>query len=60
MSIRLRMQEPVPRIDELATTLFNTGGPRSRTRTERLTATVLGASDGCLRDVDLNWGLPTC
>ena len=54
MSIRLRMQEPVPRIDELATTLFNTGGPRSRTRTERLTATVLGTSDGCLRDVDLN------
>lgn len=28
---------------------FNSGGPRSRTRTERLQATVLGASDGCIR-----------
>jgi hypothetical protein len=29
--------------------LFNSGGPRSRTRTERLQSTVLGASDGCIR-----------
>jgi hypothetical protein len=29
--------------------LFNSGGPRSRTRTERLQATVLGESDGCIR-----------
>lgn len=29
--------------------LFNSGGPRSRTRTERLQASVLGASDGCIR-----------
>jgi len=29
--------------------LLNSGGPRSRTRTERLQATVLGASDGCIR-----------
>lgn len=27
----------------------NSGGPRSRTRTERLYATVLGADDGCIR-----------
>lgn len=29
--------------------LLNSGGPRSRTRIERLHATVLGASDGCIR-----------
>jgi len=28
---------------------FNSGGPRSRTRSERLRATILGASDGCIR-----------
>ena len=27
----------------------NSGGPRSRTRTEHLRASVLGASDGCIR-----------
>ena len=30
-------------------TLFNSGGPRSRTRIERLRSTVLGNGDGCIR-----------
>ena len=39
----------------------NSGGPRSRTRTERLYSTVLGASDGqlrspCVRCVGLDFG----
>lgn len=40
---------------------FNSGGPRSRTRTERLYSSVLGASDGhlrspCVRRVGLCFG----